>query len=77
MHEHSTGGARSDTVRDEVSATVEHERLNPAASFGLFLDSLLRADRQVRYLRIAQVMSAAQQAGLTRIGFITDPRTPR
>jgi len=34
----------------------------------------LRADAQVRYQRIAEVMSAAQQAGLSRIGFVTDPR---
>jgi biopolymer transport protein ExbD len=34
----------------------------------------LRADRQVRYQRIAEVMSAAQQAGLAKIGFVTDPK---
>jgi biopolymer transport protein ExbD len=33
----------------------------------------LRADRQARYQSIAQVMAMAQQAGLTRIGFVTDP----
>jgi biopolymer transport protein ExbD len=34
----------------------------------------LRADQQVRYQRIAEVMSAAQQAGVTKIGFVTEPR---
>jgi len=34
----------------------------------------LRADREVRYQRIAEVMAAAQRAGLARIGFVTDPR---
>jgi biopolymer transport protein ExbD len=34
----------------------------------------LRADRDTRYQRIAEVMSAAQQAGLAKIGFVTDPR---
>ena len=34
----------------------------------------LRADRETRYQRIAEVMSAAQQAGLGKIGFVTDPR---
>ena len=34
----------------------------------------LRGDRNVRYERVAQAMAAAQQAGLHRIGFITDPR---
>lgn len=33
----------------------------------------LRADRDARYETVAQVMSRAAQAGLTRIGFITDP----
>jgi biopolymer transport protein ExbD len=34
----------------------------------------LRADQQVRYQRIAEVMAAAQQAGVTKIGFVTDPK---
>ena len=33
----------------------------------------LRAARSTRYEVIAQVMGAAQQAGLARIGFVTDP----
>jgi len=34
----------------------------------------IRGDRAVRYERVAQAMAAAQQAGLRRIGFITEPR---
>jgi biopolymer transport protein ExbD len=34
----------------------------------------IRGDRAVRYERVAQAMSAAQQAGLQKIGFITEPR---
>lgn len=34
----------------------------------------LRADRETRYQQIAEVMSSAQQAGLAKIGFVTDPR---
>lgn len=34
----------------------------------------LRADRAVRYERVAQVMAAAQQGGLSKIGFVTEPR---
>ncbi len=34
----------------------------------------IRGDKQVRYERVAQVMAAAQQAGLRKIGFITEPR---
>ena len=33
----------------------------------------LRADKATRYERIAFVMSSAQQAGLTKIGFVTEP----
>ena len=33
----------------------------------------LRADRAARYEFVARLMSAAQRAGLQRIGFITDP----
>ncbi|AQV94915.1 biopolymer transporter ExbD [Cupriavidus necator] len=34
----------------------------------------LRADREVRYERVAEVMAAAQHGGLGKIGFITEPR---
>lgn len=37
----------------------------------------ISGDRDVRYERVAQAMSAAQQAGLSRIGFVTDPREPQ
>ena len=33
----------------------------------------IRADRDARYESVAQVMGAAARAGLTRIGFITEP----
>ena len=33
----------------------------------------LRADRETRYQRIAEVMAAAQQSGIAKIGFVTDP----
>jgi biopolymer transport protein ExbD len=35
----------------------------------------LRADRQTPYEKVAQVMAAAQNGGLGKIGFITDPNT--
>jgi biopolymer transport protein ExbD len=34
----------------------------------------IRGDKNVRYERVAQAMAAAQQAGLRRIGFITEPK---
>ena len=33
----------------------------------------IRADRHAHYETVAQVMSAAAEAGLLRIGFVTDP----
>jgi biopolymer transport protein ExbD len=33
----------------------------------------VRADKATRYERIALVLSSAQQAGLTKIGFVTEP----
>jgi biopolymer transport protein ExbD len=36
----------------------------------------IRGDRSVRYERVAQAMAAAQQSGLRKIGFITEPGTP-
>jgi|SRR5687767_7769843 len=34
----------------------------------------IRGDKEVRYERVAQAMSAAQQSGLRKIGFITEPK---
>jgi biopolymer transport protein ExbD len=36
----------------------------------------LRGDKDARYERVAQALAAAQRAGLRRIGFITEPKTP-
>ena len=36
-------------------------------------DLHIRGDKDVRYERVAQAMAAAQQAGLSKIGFITEP----
>jgi biopolymer transport protein ExbD len=37
----------------------------------------IAADRKVPYERVAEVMSAAQAGGLTKIGFVTFPRPQR
>ncbi|MFZ4760458.1 MAG: ExbD/TolR family protein [Burkholderiaceae bacterium] len=55
-------------------AAALRERLVEAARRTPQPELHLRADQQVRYQRIAEVMSAAQQAGVTRLGFVTDPR---
>jgi biopolymer transport protein ExbD len=36
----------------------------------------LRVDREVRYQRVAEILAAARNAGLTRLGFVTDPSAP-
>ena len=38
-------------------------------------DLHIRGDKDVRYERVAQAMAAAQQAGLKKIGFITEPKS--
>jgi biopolymer transport protein ExbD len=37
-------------------------------------DLHIRGDKNVRYERVAQAMAAAQQAGVKKIGFITEPK---
>jgi len=37
----------------------------------------IRADGAVAYRRVAEVMADAAKAGLTRIGFVTEPGEPR
>ena len=36
----------------------------------------LRADQAVPYGRVVEVMGLAQQAGMNRIGFVTEPKQP-
>jgi biopolymer transport protein ExbD len=36
----------------------------------------IRADRHVHYEKVAQVMALAAQAGLVRIGFVSEPGQP-
>ncbi|MCS6945083.1 MAG: biopolymer transporter ExbD [Sutterellaceae bacterium] len=49
------------------------QRLTAAAARVPTPEIHLRADKATRYERIAEVMAAAQQAGLNRIGFVTEP----
>ena len=50
------------------------QRLAEAAGLPQQPDLQLRADKDTRYEVVAQVMAAAQSHGLTRIGFVTDPK---
>ena len=49
------------------------ERLAAAGRQSMPPELHLRVDRSTRYERVAAVMSAAGRAGLSRIGFVTDP----
>jgi biopolymer transport protein ExbD len=50
------------------------QRLAEAADLPQQPELQLRADKDTRYEVVAQVMAAAQSHGLTRIGFVTDPK---
>jgi biopolymer transport protein TolR len=49
------------------------ERLAQAAQASAETEVQLRADQTVPYGRVVEVMSAAQKAGLARIGFVAQP----
>ncbi|MGF6536689.1 biopolymer transport protein ExbD [Paraburkholderia sp. GAS206C] len=53
---------------DELRAKIEQ-----AAKTSPQPEMHLNADRKVAYEKVAQVMSAAQAGGLTKIGFVTQP----
>ncbi|WP_343649642.1 biopolymer transporter ExbD [Herbaspirillum sp.] len=57
-----------------VSEEEMDSRLAAAAGKKPQPELQLRADKSTRYQTIAEVMSAAQSAGLTKLGFVTDPK---
>jgi len=61
---------------NETPVSVEElrERLGAAAAGGAQPEIALRADKSTRYEQVAQVLAAAQEAGLTRLGLVTEPR---
>jgi len=48
-------------------------RFREAVAQDANVDMQLRADRATRYETVAETMSAARRAGLTKIGFVTQP----
>jgi biopolymer transport protein ExbD len=58
---------------EPVAADALPARFRAAAAEGETPELRLRAERSTRYETIARVMSDAQQAGLARIGFVTEP----
>jgi biopolymer transport protein ExbD len=60
---------------DSVDATQLNARIAIAAKKMPQPELHLRAERTTQYEKIVQVMSAAQNGGLNKIGFVTDPKT--
>ena len=50
-------------------------RVRAQASAGADVEVQIRADQTIPYGEVAQLMAAVQQAGLTRIALVTQPRT--
>ena len=59
---------------DPVEQTALASRLVEAAKLDPQPELQLRADKDTRYEVVAQVMAAAQSNGLTKLGFVTDPK---
>jgi biopolymer transport protein ExbD/biopolymer transport protein TolR len=57
---------------EKVSRQVLLERARAAAVRDPELEVQLRADQAVPYGRVAELIGTLQEAGLTRIGFVTD-----
>ena len=58
---------------EHVEASQLPARMSAAAKLEPQPELHLRADRTTPYEKVAQVMSAAAKAGLTKIGFVTEP----
>ncbi|HJV03439.1 MAG TPA: biopolymer transporter ExbD [Burkholderiaceae bacterium] len=58
---------------EAVAATALDARLAAASKLDPQPELQLRADKNTRYEVVAQVMAAAQTAGLTKLGFVTEP----
>ncbi len=56
-----------------VDDAALRERLDAAARQVPPPELHIRGDKAARYERVAQAMAAAQSAGVTRIGFVTEP----
>jgi len=50
------------------------QRLNELAQEDPLIEVQLRADARVPYGRVVELLGLAQKAGLSRIGFVADPR---
>ena len=58
---------------EKIPATELEARFHAAVAQDAKVEMHLKADRDTRYDAVAETMSAAHRAGLTRIGFVTQP----
>ncbi|WP_416561028.1 ExbD/TolR family protein [Limnohabitans sp. yimb22184] len=62
--------------KQAVAADALEQRLREQAAREPQPQLYIRGDKQVPYERVAQAMTAAQRAGLSRIGFVTEGQRP-
>jgi biopolymer transport protein ExbD/biopolymer transport protein TolR len=62
---------------DELDAKAFQQRISDLGRANAQMEVQLRADRAVPYGQVVELMGIAQQAGLSRIGFVTAPSTLR
>jgi biopolymer transport protein ExbD len=62
---------------EPISADAWPSRMREAATLDPQPEVHIHADGDIAYKRVVAVMSDAATAGLTRIGFVTDPREIR
>ena len=58
---------------EAVDLATLDTRMKTAAAINPQPELHIRADRSTEYQRVAEVMSAAARAGLSKIGFVTEP----
>ena len=58
---------------DRVTTEALEKRFREAVAQDSNVEMHLKADRDTRYETVAETMSAARRAGLTKIGFVTLP----
>jgi len=61
---------------DPVDATAWQAKMDLAAVQTPQPEIHIRADGDLAYRNVAQIMADAARAGLTRLGFVTDPKNP-
>lgn len=61
---------------EEVDSTEMQKRFAAAAAANPQPELHLHAERTTYYEKVAQVMAAAQNGGLEKIGFVTEPAKP-